>query len=75
MNVPTDPANRGPAPGYVRLGPVDLPGLVHAEVVAEAEARGVAPLDVVAEAVAAWALRRREGRAEQRSAAEEEAEG
>lgn len=72
MNVPTHPDHRGPAPGYVRLGPVDLAGLVYAEVLDEAEARGVAPSDVVAEAVAAWALRRREGRAEQRRAPEEE---
>src|SRR5213078_1238565 len=36
----TPDGHRGPPPGYVRLGPVDLPGLVHAEVLDEAEARG-----------------------------------
>jgi hypothetical protein len=74
MNVPTDDRS-GPAPGYVRLGPVDLPGLVYAEVLDEAEARGVAPLDVVADVVALWALERRQGRAEQAGAAEQEPQG
>lgn len=70
MSTPDD--HRDPPPGYVRLGPVHLPGLVYAELLAEAEARGVPVLDVVAEAVSAWALRRRQGLPEEARAPEQE---
>lgn len=73
MTVPHDRC--GPRPGHVRLGPVDLPVPVYLEVLDEAERRGVAPLDLVAEAVSAWALERRQRRAEQGHAPEEEAQG
>ena len=57
--VPPDDDGPGPLSGQRRLGPLDLPDLVAAEVEAAARLRGVTPLEVVNELIAAWALRRR----------------
>lgn len=65
----------GPQPGYVRLGAFDVTALAHGELLEEAEARGIPPLDLVAEILALWALRRRQRRAEHGHAPEEEPQG